>query len=197
MANTFKLTKLSDESFEKKSLAELKTAAEEEQDTYYIPAFKKDSANYKVPVDNFNIKPSIDKVFHATPGNTYTWRYIGSSSNYSKAAVIIEDLAPIKLYHIDFNMRYSQNYASSPEMYVFASASESNMGVPTGYSRISSIVGSTVSNMTPRLINCSWTLKSSIDGKIYINIVGDADPNNTTNRVTLYNINYTATRLEL
>lgn len=76
MANTFILKKLSDESFEEKSLAELKAAAEEEQDTYYIPAFKKNNANYKVPVTDFGKGDAV--------GGDTTLRIFDTVAKYTK-----------------------------------------------------------------------------------------------------------------
>jgi len=141
--------------------------------------------------------PAVVKTYHSSTATSYTWTYTGTSSNYSKAAVTITGLEPKKLHTVEFSMAYTQNYASGAyDAYVFASASESNMGVPTGYSRMSIRLGDPVDGKTPRLINCSWTLNSSADGKIFINIVGDADSENVTNRVTLNRVNYTVTRLK-
>ena len=140
--------------------------------------------------------PAVVKTYHSSTATPYTWRYTGTSSNYSKAAVTITGLEPNKLHTVEFSMVYTQNYATGYYMFVFASASEYNMGVPSGYARTSSRLGDPVDGMTPRLINCSWTLNSSANGEIFINVVGDADPNNATNRVSLNIINYTVTRLK-
>lgn len=140
--------------------------------------------------------PAVVKTYHSSTATSYTWSYTGTSSNYSKAAVTITGLEPNKLHTVEFSMLYTQNYASGYDQFVFASASESNMAVPTGYSRTSSRLGDPVDGMTPRLINCSWTLNSSANGEIFINVVGDADSDNTTNRVSLNKINYTVTRLK-
>lgn len=140
--------------------------------------------------------PAVVQTYRNDTTSSYTWNYTGTSSNYSKAAVTISGLEPRKLHTVEFNMHYSQNYATAMNMYVFASASEYNMGVPQGYSRISTRIGDPVDSKTPRLINCSWTLNSSANGEIFINIVGNADPSNITNRVTLYDVNYIVTRLK-
>ena len=140
--------------------------------------------------------PAVVKTYHSSTATTYTWSYTGISSNYSKAAVTITGLEPNKLHTVEFSMEYTQNYAAGYHMFVFASASETNMGVPTGYARTSTRLGDPVDGMTPRLINCSWTLNSSANGEIFINIAGNADPDNVTNRVTLNTVNYTVTRLK-
>lgn len=151
----------------------------------YAPYYEWKELPYPAVVDTFN-------------GGTlsYTWYYTGLSSNYSKSAITIAGLEPNKLHTVEFDMYYSQNYASSPEMYVFASASETNSGVPIGYSRISTLIGDPVDGEYPRLINCSWTLNSSSNGEIFINIVGNADSENRTNRVTIHRVNYIVTRLK-
>lgn len=140
--------------------------------------------------------PAVVKTYHESVATQYTWRFTGISSNYSKAAVTITGLEPNKLHTVEFSMDYTQNYASGYYMLVFASASESNLAVPTGYARTSIRLGDPVDGMTPRLINCSWTLNSSANGEIFINIVGNADSDNVTNRVTLNIVNYTVTRLK-
>lgn len=140
--------------------------------------------------------PAVVKTNHSGVATSYTWRFTGISSNYSKAAVTITGLEPNKLHTVEFSMEYTQNYAESYYMFVFASASEYNIGVPTGYARTSIRLGDPVDGMTPRLINCSWTLNSSANGEIFINIVGNADSDNVTNRVTLNIVNYTVTRLK-
>lgn len=140
--------------------------------------------------------PAVVKTYHSDTPTRYTWNYTGVSSNYSKAAVTITGLEPNKLHTVEFSMLYDQNYAASYFMYVFASASESNMGVPTGYSRISTKLSEISNGMTRRLIVCSWTLNSSANGEIFINIVGNANPDNTTNTISLNNVNYTVTRLK-
>lgn len=140
--------------------------------------------------------PAVVKTHHSNVATSYTWRYTGMSSNYSKAAVTITGLEPNKLHTVEFSMEYTQNYAGSYYMFVFASESEYNMAVPTGYSRMSIRLGEPVDGNTPRLINCSWTLNSSANGEIFINIVGNADSENVTNRVTLNRVNYTVTRLK-
>ena len=140
--------------------------------------------------------PAVVKTYHSSTATPYTWSYTGTSSNYSKAAVPITGLEPNKLHTVEFSMEYTQNYAAGYHMFVFASASETNMGVPTGYARTSTRLGDPVDGMTPRLINCSWTLNSSANGEIFINIAGNADPDNATNRVTLNTVNYTVTRLK-
>lgn len=140
--------------------------------------------------------PAVVKTYHSGVATSYTWRFTGISSNYSKAAVTITGLEPNKLHTVEFSMEYTQNYAAGYYMFVFASASESNVGVPTGYARTSIRLGDPAEGMTPRLINCSWTLNSSANGEIFINIVGNADSDNVTNRVTLNIVNYTVTRLK-
>ena len=140
--------------------------------------------------------PAVVKTYHSGTSTKYTWKYTGVSSNYSKAAVTVTGLEPNKLHTVEFSMLYDQNYAGSYYMYVFASASESNMGVPTGYSRTSTKLADISDGMTRRLINCSWTLNSSANGEIFVNIVGNANPDNTTNTVSLNNVNYTVTRLK-
>lgn len=140
--------------------------------------------------------PAVVKTYYSGTATPYTWRYNGISSNYSKAAVTITGLEPNKLHTVEFSMVYTQNYAQGYYMFVFASASEYNMIVPNGYARISSRLGDPVDGMTPRLINCSWTLNSSANGEIFINVVGNADSDNVTNRVSLNIISYTVTRLK-
>lgn len=140
--------------------------------------------------------PAIVQTYHNGADRSYTWVFNGISSNFSKAAVTITDLEPNKLHTVEFDMFYSQNYADPAEMYVFASASETNNSVPFGYSRISAIVGDPVDGKYPRLVNCSWTLNSSSNGEIFINIVGNADSENRINKVTIYDVNYTVTRLK-
>ena len=140
--------------------------------------------------------PAVVQTYHNGIDTSYTWNYTGVSSNFSKAAVTITGLDPNKLHTVEFDMCYSQNLASSREMYVFASASESNNNVPLGYSRLSTLVGEPVDGKYPRLINCSWTLTSSSNGEIFINIAGNASPDAVTNKVTLHDVNYTVTRLK-
>lgn len=140
--------------------------------------------------------PAVVKTYHRGTDVDYTWQYTGISSNYSKAAITIAGLEPNKLHTVEFDMHYSQNYAASAQMYVFASASETNNSVPFGYSRISTLLGAPIDSKYPRLINCSWTLNSSSNGEIFINIVGDADAENRTNKVTVHDVNYTVTRLK-
>ncbi len=140
--------------------------------------------------------PAVVQTYHRGTDVAYTWQYTGTSSNFSKAAITITGLEPNKLHTVEFDMHYSQNYASSDEMYVFASASETNNSVPFGYSRISTLLGAPVDSKYPRLINCSWTLNSSSNGEIFINIAGNADSENRTNKVTVHDVNYTVTRLK-
>lgn len=140
--------------------------------------------------------PAIVQTYHNGVDRSYTWVFNDISSNYSKAAVTITGLEPNKLHTVEFDMHYSQNYASTAEMFVFASASETNSSIPFGYSRISTLIGEPADSKYPRLINCSWTLNSSSNGEIFINIAGNADSENRINRVTIFDVNYTVTRLK-
>lgn len=122
------------------------------------------------------------------------WNYSGTSSNFSKAAIVIENLTPNKMHRINLSVAYRQNFVAG---YVFAARQENNLGVPTGYGRIAVNMGAYDAEYKSYILNTTWDLLSSNDGKLFINMVGDADPSNTMNKVFIEDCHYQVVQTEL
>lgn len=122
------------------------------------------------------------------------WTYSGTSSNYSKAAITIENLEPNKMHRINIGFTYRQNYSGG---YLFAYHQESNIYVPAGNGRYSIRMGAYDSEYNRYIVDASWDLVSSDEGKLFINIVGDADSQNRTNKVYVESGHYQVVQTEL
>ncbi len=137
-------------------------------------------------------KPVI-KVSSRVSDIQVNWNYNGSASNYSKAAITIENLEPNKMHRLNIGIKYRQNYVGE---YFFAANKESNSSVPLGYGRIASR-SEYDSEYRRYIANASWDLESSNEGKLFINIVGDADPSNIHNKVFIETCQYQVVQTEL
>lgn len=138
------------------------------------------------------VKPSIKQTSRVANVQV-NWNYNGTSSNFSKAAITIENLEPNKMHRLNIGIRYRQNYSGN---YFFAANEESNSSVPFGYGRIATR-SDYDSEYKMYIANASWDLESSNEGKLFINIVGDADPSNIHNKVFIENCHYQVIQTEI
>lgn len=139
------------------------------------------------------VKPSIKQAGRIADVQV-NWTYSGTSSNLSKAAIVIENLTPNKMHRINLSVVYRQNF---PTGSVFAASQENNLAVPAGYGRIAVRLGVYDAEYTSYILNTTWDLLSSNDGKLFINIVGNADPSNPRNKVFIETCHYQVVQTEL
>lgn len=164
-----------------------------------LPSSTQQDANKALIVDaNGNpiwgeVKPSIKQASRIADVQV-NWTYSGTSSNFSKAAIVIENLTPNKMHRINLSVAYRQNFAAG---FVFAASQESNLGVPMGYGRIAVKTGAYDAEYDSYILNTTWDLLSSNEGKLFINMVGDADPSNTRNKVFIETCHYQVVQTEL
>lgn len=130
--------------------------------------------------DEYKVLPSGIEVFRTKSELIEDGRYYNCPAN----ELIFMTIAEHQAYHMKhITKERRKNMSLSARGHVKGTCSKEHRKNP-------------VDGMTPRLINCSWTLNSSANGEIFINIVGNADSDNVTNRVTLNLVNYTVTRLK-
>ena len=66
-----------------------------------------------------------------------------------------------------------------------------------GYGRIAVNTGVYDAEYDSYILNTTWDLLSSNEGKLFINMVGDADPSNTRNKVFIETCHYQVVQTEL
>lgn len=164
-----------------------------------LPAYAAQDANKALIVDaNGNpiwgeVKPSIKQASRIANVQV-NWTYSGTSSDFSKAAIVIENLTPNKMHRINLSVAYRQNYSSG---FVFAASQESNLFIPIGYGRIAVRTGDYDAEYKSYILNTTWDLLSSNDGKLFINIVGNADSANPWNKVFIETCHYQVVQTEI
>lgn len=164
-----------------------------------LPAYTAQDANKALIVDaNGNpiwgeVKPLI-KQESRLANVQVNWNYSGTSSNFSKAAIIIENLTQNKMHQINLSVAYRQNFSAG---FVFAASQENNLGIPAGYGRIAVRTRAYDSEYTSYILNTTWNLLSSNEGKLFINIVGDADQSNINNKVFIETCHYQVIQTEI
>lgn len=164
-----------------------------------LPAYTAQDANKALIVDAGGnpiwgeVKPSIKQASRLVDVQV-NWTYSGTASNFSKAAIVIENLIPNKMHRINLSVAYRQNFSAG---FVFAARQENNSGVPAGDGRIAVNMGTYDAEYKSYILNTTWDLLSSNDGKLCINIVGDADPSNTRNKVFIEKCHYQVVQTEL
>lgn len=139
------------------------------------------------------VKPSI-KQTNRLVNVQVNWNYSGTASNFSKAAIVIENLIPNKMHRINLSVAYRQNFSAG---FVFATRQENNSGVPAGNGRIAVNMGAYDEEYKSYILNTTWDLLSSNEGKLFINMVGDADPSNIHNKVFIETCHYQVVQTEL
>ena len=164
-----------------------------------VPAATGQAVNKALIVDaNGNpiwgeVKPSI-KQTNRLANVQVNWNYSGTASNISKAAIVIENLIPNKMHRINLSVAYRQNFSAG---FVFAARQENNSGVPAGDGRIAVNMGAYDAEYKSYILNTTWDLLSSNEGKLFINMVGDADPSNIHNKVFIETCHYQVVQTEL
>lgn len=164
-----------------------------------LPSYTAQDAN-KVLIVNADgnpiwseVKPTIKQTSRLANVQV-NWNYSGTSSNFSKAAIVIENLTPNKMHQINLSVAYRQNFAAG---FVFAASKENNSGVPAGYGRIAVRTGAYDAEYNSYILNTTWDLLSSDEGKLFVNMVGYADPSNIHNKVFVENCHYQVIQTEI